>query len=136
MSYSYDVAYVLKNEDYLSSRKELDSDSIEFISFAERSELFTSTVCTANRLGESEELLILLYWKEVNHWGSGRTSHLAQKLNETIHDHIIIGEDMGDVECHAGLGSGTLSVKSEVLITIPESDIKENLLKLFTHSTD
>ena len=53
MSYSYDVAYVLKNEDYLALRKELDSDSLEFISFAERSELFTSTVCAANRLGES-----------------------------------------------------------------------------------
>ena len=124
MSYSYDVAYVLKNEDYLALRKELDSDSLEFISFAERSELFTSTVCTANRLGESEELLILLYWKEVNHWGEGRTKILAQKFKEVLHDHVIIGEDVGDLDLCFDLGTCILFVNSDIGFSIPEEKEK------------
>lgn len=136
MSYSHEVAYVLKNEDYLALRKELDYDSLEFISFADRSELFTATVCSDNQIGEKDELLILLYWQDVNHWGEGRTARLAKKLNETVHDHVIVGEDMCDIECYAGLGSGNLAVKSEVVINVPESHIKENLSKLFTQRTD
>ena len=136
MSYSHEVAYVLKNEDYLALRKKLDYESLEFISFADRSELFTASVCSDNRTGEKDELLILLYWQSINHWGTGRTARLAEKLNETTHDHVIIGEDISDLECHAGLYSGSLTVKSEIVISVPESHVKENLSKLFTHGTD
>ena len=136
MSYSHEVAYILKNEDYLALRRELDFDSLEFISFADRCELFTASICTGNQKGEHEELLILLYWQSINHWGTGLTARLAEKLNETTHDHVIIGEDISDLECHAGLYSGSLTVKSEIVIKVPESHIKENLSKLFTQGTD
>lgn len=136
MSYSHEVAYVLKNEDYLALRKELDYESLEFISFADRSELFTASVCSNSQMGEKDELLILLYWQDVNHWGEGRTALLAKKLNETVHDHVIIGEDTCDVESCARLSSGILTVKNKVVISVPESHVKENLSKLFTQRTD
>ena len=136
MSYFYDVAYVLKHGDYLNIRQELDESSLEFIGYSERSEIFTASVSSKNSDKPADELLILLYWKDVNHWGTGRTELLAKEFNNTIHDHVIIGEDMCDIECHTGLYSGSLSIKSELIISVPESLDKENITKLFTQGTD
>ena len=105
MSYFHNVAYVLKESDYLNIKETLDFKSLEFLSFANRSQTVSALVNDKNTRGLVEANVILIYWMQVNHWGEGRTKILAQKFKEVLHDHIIIGEDVGDLDLCFDLGT-------------------------------
>lgn len=124
MSYFHDVAYVLKESDYLNIKKTLDSESLEFLSFANRS--LTVSALINDKISGSlvEEKVILLYWMQVNHWGEERTKILAQKFNEVLHDHVIIGENVGDLDLCFDLGTCILFVNSNIGFSIPEEKEK------------
>ena len=61
---------------------------------------------------------------QVNHWGEGRTQILAQKFNQVLHDHVIIGEDVGDIDICFDLGTCILFVNSDIGFSIPEEEEK------------
>ena len=124
MSYFHNVAYVLKESDYLNIKEILDSESLEFLSFANRSQTVSALVNDKKDGGLVEEKVILIYWMQVNHWGEGRTKILAQKFNEVLHDHVIIGEDVGDLDFCFGLGTCILFVNSDIGFSIPEEEEK------------
>ena len=124
MSYYQNVAYVLKESDYLNIKETLNSQSIEFLSFAERSQTVSALINDNKTAGLAEEKVILLYWMQVNHWGKGRTKILAQKFNKVLHDHIIIGEDVGDIDICFDLGTCILFVNSDIGFSIPEEEEK------------
>lgn len=124
MSYFHNVAYVLKESDYLNIKKTLDSESLEFLCFANRSQTVSALVNDKNTGGLVEANVILIYWMQVNHWGEGRTKILAQKFNEVLHDHVIIGEDVGDLDFCFDLGTCILFVNSDIGFSIPEEEEK------------
>ena len=124
MSYFHNVAYVLKESDYLNIKETLNSESLEFLSFANRSQTVSALVNDKNTGGLVEEKVILIYWMQVNHWGEGRTKILAQKFNEVLHDHVIIGEDVGDLDFCFVLGTCILFVNSDIGFSIPEEKEK------------
>ena len=124
MSYFHNVAYVLKESDYLNIKETLDSESLEFLSFANRSQTVSALVNDKNTRGLVEANVILIYWMQVNHWGEGRTKILAQKFNEVLHDHVIIGEDVGDLDFCFDLGTCILFVNSDIGFSIPEEEEK------------
>ena len=124
MSYFHNVAYVLKENDYLNIKETLDSESLEFLSFANRSQTVSALVNDKNTRGLVEANVILIYWMQVNHWGEGRTKILAQKFNEVLHDHVIIGEDVGDLDFWFDLGTCILFVNSDIGFSIPEEEEK------------
>ena len=124
MSYFHNVAYVLKESDYLNIKETLDSESLEFLSFANRSQTVSVLVNDKTNGGLVEEKVILIYWMQVNHWGEGRTKILAQKFNEVLHDHVIIGEDVGDLDFCFDLGTCILFVNSDIGFSIPEEEEK------------
>lgn len=124
MSYYQNVAYVLKERDYISIKETLDAQSLEFLSSAERSQT-VSALINDNKTAELvEEKVILLYWLQVNHWGEGRTQILAQKFNQVLHDHVIIGEDVGDIDICFDLGTCILFVNSDIGFSIHEEEEK------------
>ena len=120
MSYFHNVAYVLKESDYLNIKKTLDSESLEFLCFANRSQTVSVLVNDKTNGGLVEENVILIYWMQVNHWGEGRTKILAQKFNQVLHDHVIIGEDVGDIDICFDLGTCILYVNSDIGFSISE----------------
>ena len=120
MSYYQNVAYVLKESDYLNIKDTLDPQSLEFLSFAERSQTVSALIDDSKTAGLVEEKVILLYWIQVNHWGEGRTNILAQKFNQVLHDHVIIGEDAGDIDICFDLGTCILYVNSDIGFSISE----------------
>ena len=124
MSYFHNVAYVLKDSDYLNIEETLDSESLEFLSFANRSQTVSALINDKISGGLVEEKVILLYWMQVNHWGEGRTKILAQKFNEVLHDHVIIGENVGDLDLCFDLGTCILFVNSDIGFSIPEEEEK------------
>ena len=124
MSYYQNVAYVLKESDYLNIKDTLDPQSLEFLSFAERSQTVSALIDDNKTAGLVEEKVILLYWMQVNHWGEGRTKILAQKFNQVLHDHVIIGEDVGDIDICFDLGTCILYVNSDIGFSIPEEEEK------------
>ena len=124
MSYFHNVAYVLKESDYLNIKETLDSESLEFLCFANRSQTVSALVNDKTNGGLVEENVILIYWMQVNHWGEGRTKILAQKFNEVLHDHVIIGEDVGDLDFCFDLGTCILFVNSDIGFSIPEEEEK------------
>ena len=124
MSYYQNVAYVLKESDYLNIKDTLDPPSLEFLSFAERSQTVSALINDDKTADLAEEKVILLYWMQVNHWGEGRTQILAQKFNQVLHDHVIIGEDVGDIDICFDLGTCILFVNSEIGFSIPEKEEK------------
>ena len=124
MSYFHNVAYVLKENDYLNIKETLDSESLEFLSFANRSQTVSALVNDKYTRGLVEENVILIYWMQVNHWGEGRTKILAQKFNEVLHDHVIIGEDVGDLDFCFDLGTCILFVNSDIGFSIPAEEEK------------
>ena len=124
MSYFHDVAYVLKESDYLNIKKTLDSESLEFLSFANRSQTVSALINDKISGGLVEDKVILLYWMQVKHWGEGRTKILAQKFKEALHDHVIIGEDVGDLDFCFDLGTCILFVNSDIGFSIPEEEEK------------
>lgn len=124
MSYFHNVAYVLKESDYLNIKKTLDYESLEFLSFANRSQTVSALINDKISGGLVEDKVILLYWMQVNHWGEGRTKILAQKFNEVLHDHVIIGEDVGDLDFCFDLGTCILFVNSDIGFSIPEEEEK------------
>ena len=124
MSYFHNVAYVLKDSDYLNIEETLDSESLEFLSFANRSQTVSAFINDKISGGLVEEKVILLYWMQVNHWGEGRTKILAQKFNEVLHDHVIIGENVGDLDLCFDLGTCILFVNSDIGFSIPEEEEK------------
>lgn len=124
MSYFHNVAYVLKESDYLIIKETLDSESLEYLSFANRSQTVSALVNDKKDGGLVEEKVILIYWMQVNHWGEGRTKILAQKFNEVLHDHVIIGEDVGDLDFCFDLGTCILFVNSDIGFSIPEEEEK------------
>ena len=124
MSYFHNVAYVLKESDYLNIKETLDSESLEFLSFANRSQTVSALVNDKKDGALVEKKIILIYWMQVNHWGEGRTKILAQKFNEVLHDHVIIGEDVGDLDFCFDLGTCILFVNSDIGFSIPEEEEK------------
>lgn len=124
MSYFHNVAYVLKESDYLNIKKTLDSESLEFLCFANRSQTVSVLVNDKKDGGLVEEKVILIYWMQVNHWGEGRTKILAQKFKEVLHDHVIIGEDVGDLDLCFDLGTCILFVNSDIGFSIPAEEEK------------
>ena len=124
MSYFHNVAYVLKESDYLNIKETLDSESLEFLSFANRSQTVSALINDKISGGLVEDKVILLYWMQVNHWGEGRTKILAQKFKEVLHDHVIIGEDVGDLDLCFDLGTCILFVNSDIGFSIPEEEEK------------
>ena len=120
MSYFHNVAYVLKESDYLNIKKTLDSESLEFLSFANRSQTVSALINDKISGGLVEDKVILLYWMQVNHWGEGRTKILAQKFNQVLHDHVIIGEEVGDIDICFDLGTCILYVNSDIGFSISE----------------
>ena len=124
MSYYQNVAYVLKEIDYLNIKDTLDPQSLEFLSFAERSQTVSALINDDKTAGLVEKKVILLYWMQVNHWGEGRTKILAQKFNKVLHDHVIIGEDVGDIDICFDLGTCILFVNSDIGFSIPEEEEK------------
>ena len=124
MSYFHNVAYVLKESDYLNIKETLDSESLEFLSFANRSQTVSALVNDKKDGGLVEEKVILIYWMQVNHWGEGRTKILAQKFNEVLHDHVIIGENVSDLDLCFDLGTCILFVNSNIGFSIPEEKEK------------
>ena len=124
MSYFHNVAYVLKESDYLNIKETLDYESLEYLSFANRSQTVSALVNDKYTGGLVEEKVILIYWMQVNHWGEGRTKILAQKFNEVLHDHVIIGEDVGDLDFCFDLGTCILFVNSDIGFSIPEEEEK------------
>ena len=124
MSYFHNVAYVLKENDYLNIKETLDSESLEFLSFANRSQTVSALVNDKNTRGLVEANVILIYWMQVNHWGEGRTKILDQKFNEVLHDHVIIGEDVGDLDFCFDLGTCILFVNSDIGFSIPAEEEK------------
>ena len=124
MSYFHNVAYVLKESDYLNIKKTLDYESLEFLSFANRSQTVSALINDKISGGLVEDKVILLYWMQVNHWGEGRTKILAQKFKEILHDHVIIGEDVGDLDLCFDLGTCILFVNSDIGFSIPEEKEK------------
>ena len=124
MSYFHNVAYVLKESDYLNIKKTLDYESLEFLSFANRSQTVSALINDKISGGLVEEKVILIYWIQVNHWGEGRTKILAQKFNEVLHDHVIIGENVGDLDLCFDLGTCILFVNSDIGFSIPEEEEK------------
>ena len=124
MSYFHNVAYVLKESDYLNIKETLDSESLEFLSFANRSQTVYALINDKISGGLVEDKVILLYWMQVNHWGEGRTKILAQKFKEVLHDHVIIGEDVGDLDLCFDLGTCILFVNSDIGFSIPEEKEK------------
>ena len=124
MSYFHNVAYVLKESDYLNIKETLDYESLEFLSFANRSQTVSALVNDKNTRGLVEANVILIYWMQVNHWGEGRTKILAQKFKEVLHDHVIIGEDVGDLDLCFDLGTCILFVNSDIGFSIPEEEEK------------
>ena len=124
MSYFHNVAYVLKESDYLNIKETLDSESLEFLSFANRSQTVSALINDKIREGLVEDKVSLLDWMQVNHWGEGRTKILAQKFNEVLHDHVIIGENVGDLDLCFDLGTCILFVNSDIGFSIPEEKEK------------
>lgn len=124
MSYFHNVAYVLKESDYLNIKETLDYESLEFLSFANRSQTVSALINDKISGGLVEDKVILLYWMQVNHWGEGRTKILAQKFKEVLHDHVIIGEDVGDLDLCFDLGTCILFVNSDIGFSIPEEKEK------------
>ena len=124
MSYYQNVAYVLKEKDYLNIKDTLDPHALEFLSFAERSQTVSALIDDNKTAGLVEEKVILLYWMQVKHWGEGRTQILAQKFNQVLHDHVIIGEDVGDIDICFDLGTCILFVNSDIGFSIPEEEEK------------
>ena len=124
MSYYQNVAYVLKESDYLNIKDTLDPHALEFLSFAERSQTVSALIDDNKTAGLVEEKVILLYWMQVNHWGEGRTQILVQKFNQVLHDHVIIGEDVGDIDICFDLGTCILYVNSDIGFSIPEEEEK------------
>ena len=124
MSYFHNVAYVLKENDYLNIKETLDSESLEFLSFANRSQTVSALVNDKNTRGLVEANVILIYWMQVNHWGEGRTKILAQKFKEVLHDHVNIGEDVGDLDLCFDLGTCILFVNSDIGFSIPAEEEK------------
>ena len=124
MSYFHNVAYVLKESDYLNIKETLDSESLEFLSFANRSQTVSALINDKISEGLVEDKVTLLYWMQVNHWGEGRTKILAQKFKEVLHEHVIIGEDVGDLDLCFDLGTCILFVNSDIGFSIPEEKEK------------
>ena len=124
MSYFHNVAYVLKESDYLNIKETLDYESLEFLSFANRSQTVSALVNDKKDGGLVEEKVILIYWMQVNHWGEGRTKILAQKFKEVLHDHVIIGDDVGDLDLCFDLGTCIIFVNSDIGFSIPEEEEK------------
>ena len=124
MSYYQNVAYVLKEIDYLNIKDTLDPQSLEFLSFAERSQTVSALINDNKPAELVEEKVILLYWLQVNHWSEGHTKILAQKFKEVLHDHVIIGEDVGDLDLCFDLGTCILFVNSDIGFSIPEEKEK------------
>ena len=102
----------------------MDSESLEFLSFANRSQTVSALVNDKKDGGLVEANVILIYWMQVNHWGEGRTKILAQKFKEVLHDHVIIGEDVGDLDLCFDLGTCILFVNSDIGFSIPEEKEK------------
>ena len=120
MSYYQNVAYVLKEKDYLNIQDTLDPHALEFLSFAERSQTVSALIDDNKTAGLVEEEVILLYCMQVNRWGEGRTKVLAHEVNRVLHDHVIIGEDVGDIDICFDLGTCILYVNSDIGFSISE----------------